>query len=64
VGAQLGAPAVVVACHFPLVMAMGGMLGLLGVPIPGIEIGIAASAIMLGLVVMAEFKPPLGVAAL
>ena len=64
-GAQLGAPAIwVLPVAFPLVMAMGGMLGFIGVPIPGVEIGIAASAIMLGLAVMFEVRPPLVVAAL
>ena len=34
-GAQLGAPAIwVLPVAFPLVMAMGAMLGLLGVPVP------------------------------
>ena len=33
---------------FPLVKAPGGMLGLIGVPLPGIEYGIAAFAILLG----------------
>lgn len=28
---------------FPLVMAFGGVLGLLGVQIPGVEIGIAVA---------------------
>jgi len=42
-GAQLGAPAIwVLPVAFPMVMAMGGMLGLLGVPLPGMEIGVAA----------------------
>ena len=64
-GAQLGAPAMwVLPVAFPLVMAMGGMLGFIGVPVPGVEIGIAASAIMLGLAVMSEVRPPLLVAAL
>ena len=48
-GAQLGKPAIwVVPVTFPLVMAFGGVLGGLGVPIPGIEVGIACSAIALG----------------
>jgi urease accessory protein len=64
-GAQLGMPAIwVLPVAFPLVMAMGGMLGFLGVPIPGIEIGIAASAIVLGTAVAFELRPPLVVAAL
>ena len=63
-GAQLGAPAIwVLPVAFPLVMAIGGMLGLLGVPIPGIEYGIAASAIALGAAVAFEARPPLVVAA-
>lgn len=64
-GAQLGMPAIwVLPVAFPLVMAVGGMLGSLGVPIPGIEVGIAASAIVLGIAVAFELRPPLVVAAL
>jgi len=37
-------------------------LGLIGVPLPGIEYGIALSAILLGAAVMFEVRPPLGVA--
>ena len=63
-GAQLGAPAVwLLPVCFPMVMAMGGMLGLIGVHVPGIEIGIAASAILLGAAVMSEARPPIVVAA-
>jgi urease accessory protein len=63
-GAQLGAPAVwMLPVAFPMVMALGGMLGLLGVPLPGIEFGIAASAIMLGGAVMWEMRPRLAFAA-
>jgi urease accessory protein len=63
-GAQLGAPAIwVLPVAFPMVMAMGGMLGLMGVPLPGIEYGIAASALLLGIAVMFEMRPPLAVAA-
>ena len=62
-GAQLGAPAIwVLPVAFPMVMAMGGMLGLIGVPLPGIEYGIALSAILLGAAVMFEIRPPLWVA--
>jgi len=63
-GAQLGAPAIwVLPIAFPMVMALGGMLGLLGVPLPGIEFGIAASAILLGATVLMEVRPPIGFAA-
>ena len=63
-GAQLGAPAVwLLPVTFPMVMAFGGMLGLLGVALLGAEIGIAVSAIVLGAAVLAEWRPPLAVAA-
>jgi len=62
-GAQLGAPGVwLLPVTFPMVMALGGMLGLLGVPLPGVEVGIAASAILLGLAVMSELRPPIAAA--
>lgn len=62
-GAQLGAPGLwLLPVTFPMVMALGGMLGLLGAPMPGVEMGIAASAILLGLAVMSELRPPLAAA--
>lgn len=62
-GAQLGAPALwSLPVTFPLVMALGGLLGLLGVPLPGVELGIGASALLLGLAVMSELRPPLAAA--
>jgi urease accessory protein len=64
-GAVLGPPAIwVLPVAFPLVMALGGLMGLLGFPLPGVEIGIALSAIVLGAVVLAESRPPLWLAAL
>ncbi len=48
---------------FPLVMAFGGALGILGVPLPGTEIGIAISAVLLGLAVVFAVKPPIWMAA-
>ena len=63
-GAQLGPPAVwLLPVAFPMVMALGGTLGLVGVHLPGVEIGIALSAIGLGAAVLFEAKPKLGVAA-
>jgi urease accessory protein len=63
-GAQLGTPAIwMLPVAFPMMMAMGGMLGLLGMPLPGVEYGIAASAILLGAAVMFEVRPALGLAA-
>jgi urease accessory protein len=48
---------------FPLVMAVGGALGIVGVPLPAPELAIAASAIVLGLMVASAARPPLWVAA-
>lgn len=63
-GAQLGPPAVwALPVAFPMVMAFGGMLGLMGISLPGIEIGIAVSAIVLGAMIVTESRPPLWVAA-
>ncbi len=63
-GAQLGPPAIwALPVTFPIVMAFGGMLGLMGVPLPGTEIGIALSAIGLGAMVAGEVRPPLWIAA-
>jgi urease accessory protein len=63
-GAQLGEPAVwLLPVTFPMVMAFGGMLGLVGIALPGIEVGIAASAIVLGFAVFREARPSLWVAA-
>lgn len=62
-GAQLGSPAIwVLPVAFPMLMAVGGVLGLLGVPLPGIEIGIALSALFLGVMVLGERKPRLAIA--
>ncbi len=59
-GAQLGSPALwILPVTFPMMMALGGMLGLVGVPLPGVEMGIAASAVLLGLAVMSDLRPPL-----
>ena len=63
-GAQLGAPAIwLLPVVFPMVMSIGAFLGLIGIPIPNVEIGIALSAVVLGVMVSAEAKPTLVVAA-
>lgn len=63
-GAVLGPPAIwVLPVAFPLVMALGGLMGLLGIPVPGVEVGIAISAIVLGAMVLAEIRPSLWLAA-
>jgi urease accessory protein len=59
-GAQLGQPAIwLLPVTFPLVMAFGGFLGLVGVHLPGSEIAIAMSGVCLGAAVLTELKPPL-----
>src|SRR5262245_64873724 len=61
-GAFLGPPAIwLLPIVFPLVMAGGGVLGIVGVPLPGGEIGIAIFAIVLGLMVALAARPPLWV---
>ena len=63
-GAFLGSPAIwLLPVVFPLVMAFGGALGVIGVPIPAVETGIASSAIVLGAMVALAVRPPLWVAA-
>ncbi len=63
-GAFLGPPAIyALPVVFPLVMACGGVLGILGVPLPGVEIGIAVSAAILGMMVALAARPPLWLAA-
>ena len=63
-GAQLGNPALwILPVTFPMVMSLGAMMGLLEIPLPGIEVGIAVSAILLGAMVFGEVKPKLYIAA-
>src|SRR4051812_21842217 len=63
-GGVLGAPAIyLLPIVFPLVMAMGGVLGIIGVPLPATERAIAVSAFVLGLMVALAAAPPLRFAA-
>ncbi|MBJ3777627.1 HupE/UreJ family protein [Acuticoccus mangrovi] len=62
-GALLGPPALfVLPIVFPLVMALGGAAGVAGVPLPGVEVGIAMSAVVLGLAVASGWRAPLWLA--
>lgn len=59
-GAQLGAPAIwLLPIAFPLMMALGAAISLMGFPLPGVEIGIACSAMVLGAMVLMEVKLPI-----
>jgi urease accessory protein len=63
-GAFLGQPAIwMLPVVFPLVMAVGGAAGVIGLPLTGVETGIAISAIALGAMVALAARPPLWVAA-
>lgn len=63
-GAFLGGQAMwLLPVVFPVVMAFGGALGVLGVPLPAVETGVALSGVILGLMVACAVKPPLWVAA-
>ena len=62
-GAFLGWPAIwLLPVVFPLVMTFGGILGIVGVPIPAVETGIAFSAIVLGACIALRFRAPLWIA--
>ncbi len=59
-GALLGIPALwTLPIAFPMLMAMGGVTGILGLPLPSIELGIALSVIVLGAVILFAVRPPL-----
>jgi len=63
-GTQLGRPAIwLLPVAFPVVMSLGGVSGIRGVPLPGVEIGIAASAVVLGLMIVFSARVPIGMAA-
>lgn len=56
-GAQLGRPAVwLLPVAFPMMMAVGGFIGLLGLPFPSVEVGISLSAIVLGFMILTEAR--------
>ncbi len=64
-GAFLGAPAIwALPVLFPMVMAFGGAWGMLGLPLPFVETGIAVSGLVLGLMVLLGVEAPLWIAAL
>ena len=62
-GALLGPPALwILPIAFPVAMAAGGMLGLLGIPLPFVEIGIAISSIVLGCFILGNIRMSLAIA--
>jgi urease accessory protein len=64
-GAVLGMPLIwVLPVTFPLMMALAGLLGGLGLELPVMEQGIALSVLVLGAMVALRARPPLPVAVL
>ncbi|MFN3616205.1 MAG: HupE/UreJ family protein, partial [Rubrimonas sp.] len=62
-GAQLGQPLLVaLPVAFPMMMTVGALWGLSGLPLPGAEIGVALSALALGLFVMRGWRAPVAAA--
>ena len=62
-GAFLGRHAIwVLPVAFPMVMALGAALGMLGVPLLSVETGIALSGAILGLMVALAVRPSLRIA--
>ncbi|WP_425499094.1 HupE/UreJ family protein [Hoeflea poritis] len=62
-GAFLGRPAIwILPIVFPLIMAFGGVLGIAGVPLPAVEAGIAASSVVLGVLIALALRSPLWIA--
>ena len=47
---------------FVAVMALGGLAGMAGIGVAGVEIGVAASVIVLGAIVALGVKPPVAIA--
>lgn len=61
--AFLGRPAIwLLPVVFPLVMALGAAAGILGLPLPAVEAGIALSGVVLGLMVALAVRAPIWVA--
>ena len=59
-GVFLGRPAIwILPVVFPIVMALGGAMGVAGMPLPAVEAGIALSGVILGLLVAFGARAPL-----
>ncbi len=62
-GAELGAPAIwLLPIAFPLIMAFGGALGVVGVPLPAGELLVAISVVVLGALVAWGRRMPIAAA--
>lgn len=64
-GAILGRPLItLLPMVFPGMMAVGGVLGIAGVPIPPVEMGIALSVLVLGGLILGAVRLPVWLACL
>lgn len=64
-GAQLGTPAIwLLPVTFPVVMAVGGVLGIGGARLLFLQAGIGVSVLALGVAVLAALRPPVWAAGL
>lgn len=64
-GAVLGRPLIyTLPIVFPAVMVVGAILGMLAVPLPSVELGIALSVLILGICIALSIRAPIWVAAL
>ena len=62
-GAFLGRPLIVLLpVIFPAVMAIGGAMGIAGVVLPPVEIGIAVSVLVLGILIAGAVRAPIWLA--
>ena len=64
-GAFLGRRAIwILPIVFPFIMVIGGILGMVGVPVPFIVPGIALSSIIIGLAIAFKWRAPLWIASI
>ena len=64
-GAFLGHRAIwILPIVFPFIMVIGGILGMVGVPVPFIVPGIALSSIIIGLAIAFKWQAPLWIASI
>lgn len=62
-GAILGRPLLIaLPMIFPLMMVVGAVMGMVNIPVPPVEVGIALSVLILGGVIAAGYKAPIWLA--
>lgn len=62
-GAFLGRPLIwMLPVAFPLIMVVGGVLGILGIPLPFVEVGVSSSVIVLGIAIAMAWRAPTAIA--